>query len=68
MVLTARYPARREADPGWFDTQIPIPPSLHRKRLRELLTGSEVHAENLQMNPAEVFRELPIAVIADYDE
>jgi (1->4)-alpha-D-glucan 1-alpha-D-glucosylmutase len=63
MVLTALYPARREADPGWSDTKIPVPPHLRGKNLRDILTGVVVHQGASQLEAAELFRDLPIAVL-----
>jgi (1->4)-alpha-D-glucan 1-alpha-D-glucosylmutase len=63
MVLTALYPARREADPGWFDTSIPIPPHLRGKKLRNMLTGADIQKLDCQIEAAEVFRDLPVAVL-----
>jgi (1->4)-alpha-D-glucan 1-alpha-D-glucosylmutase len=63
MVLTALYPARREADPDWFDTRIPIPPHLLGMNLRNILTGAAVHQEEARIAAAEAFRDLPVAVL-----
>ena len=62
-VLTARYPARREAEPGWFDTKIPIPSRLQGKKLRDVLTGNEIQEDDCQIDAGQAFRELPVAVI-----
>jgi (1->4)-alpha-D-glucan 1-alpha-D-glucosylmutase len=67
IVLAARYPARREAAPEWLDTTIPVPASLQNKKLRDLMTGSEIRQTNFQIDAAEVFRDLPIAVITSDD-
>jgi len=63
MVLTALYPARREADPDWFDTRIPVPPHLLGMNLRNILTGAAVHQEDALIAAAEAFRDLPVAVL-----
>ena len=40
MVAVARFPARREADPDWGDTEIPVPANLQGKVLRNAITGA----------------------------
>ncbi len=61
LVLTARFPARRESEPEWGDTSIPVPERLRRKKLREVLTGREIQDSFVA---AELFSALPVAVIA----
>jgi (1->4)-alpha-D-glucan 1-alpha-D-glucosylmutase len=63
MVVAARFPHRREMDPGWSDTAIPVPPNLQGKRLRDVITGAEVHQNNQRVDAAEVFGPLPIAIL-----
>jgi (1->4)-alpha-D-glucan 1-alpha-D-glucosylmutase len=68
MVLAARFPFRRETDPGWTDTTIPVPTALQRRNLRNLMTGAEVHQSDRHVEAAAVFGALPVAVLmADND-
>jgi (1->4)-alpha-D-glucan 1-alpha-D-glucosylmutase len=63
LVLTARYPARREADPGWSETKILIPAHLRAKSFRNVLTGAIVPEKHFQFDPGDVFLDLPVAVM-----
>jgi (1->4)-alpha-D-glucan 1-alpha-D-glucosylmutase len=64
IILAARFPARREADPTWNRTKIPVPRS---GILRDELTGSELPLENLELDAADVFAKLPVAVLTYHD-
>jgi (1->4)-alpha-D-glucan 1-alpha-D-glucosylmutase len=64
LVLAARFPARREADPEWNRVKIPVARS---GSLREELTGREIVIENLELDAADVFAKLPIAVLAYHE-
>ncbi|MES1257012.1 MAG: malto-oligosyltrehalose synthase [Acidobacteriota bacterium] len=64
VVLTARFPARREADPAWYGTTIPLPQSLAGKNLRHLLTGAEMPAGSHGIDAEQAFDGLPVAVFA----
>ncbi len=61
IVLTARYPAKRESDSTWLDTEIPLPST----RYRDVLTGAEFNGETI--SAVDAFRELPVAVLVFED-
>jgi (1->4)-alpha-D-glucan 1-alpha-D-glucosylmutase len=63
VVLTARFPVRREVEPGWGDTKIPLPERLRGQQLREVFTRREIHSDGSFIDAGEVFGDLPIAVI-----
>lgn len=63
LVVTGRFPARREADPHWHDTTLPLPSVLHNRRLYDALTGRELHPADSALSASDLFAELPIAVV-----
>jgi (1->4)-alpha-D-glucan 1-alpha-D-glucosylmutase len=63
VVAAARFPARRAAEPDWADTVIAVPPHLDGLRLRDVLTGAAVSVGSGQIDAADAFRELPVAVL-----
>jgi len=64
IVLTARFPARREADPDWEGTAITLPSGIAGSELLDAITGAAVCVTDSQI-PAEIaFRDLPVAVLS----
>jgi (1->4)-alpha-D-glucan 1-alpha-D-glucosylmutase len=64
IVAAARGPRGRQ--PGQFDadTALPVPEMLGRLRWRELLTGRTLAPGIGQLRAAELFADLPVAVLA----
>jgi (1->4)-alpha-D-glucan 1-alpha-D-glucosylmutase len=63
LVATARFPARRENDPGWNGTAVPVPPSWAVNKFSNLVTGLEVSASEGVLDADSLFREFPVAVL-----
>jgi (1->4)-alpha-D-glucan 1-alpha-D-glucosylmutase len=61
IVVTSLFPTRHQADGGWGATTITIPPHLSAEKRRDVLTGTESRGNTI--NAAELFRELPVAVM-----
>ena len=59
-VAVARFPARRDADPDWRGTRIPLPWSP-----RNIFTGAECPVENGCADAKAVFEHWPVAVFAN---
>ena len=62
VVLTARFPARRETGPGWSGTQVSFPAYLTGARLRNVLTGVMIRVDENGITAEEIFGGLPVAV------
>jgi (1->4)-alpha-D-glucan 1-alpha-D-glucosylmutase len=63
LVITARFPLRREQDPGWQGTTVAIPPRLASGRFRNIFTGKRFFASDLEANLELVFEAAPVAVL-----
>jgi (1->4)-alpha-D-glucan 1-alpha-D-glucosylmutase len=61
-VLTALFPARREADPDWAGTMIALPIK-SAASLAEQITGAELSVNDSAIPAAAAFRELPVSVL-----
>ena len=62
VVLTARFPARRETGPGWSGTQVSFPAYLTGARVRNVLTGVMIRVDENGITAEEIFGGLPVAV------
>ncbi len=67
VVAVARFEVRRELDPEWGDAAVPVPAATPASRWRDLLTGTEVVAEEREGGPvlpaAALFATLPVAAL-----
>jgi (1->4)-alpha-D-glucan 1-alpha-D-glucosylmutase len=63
IVLTALFPARRDADPDWAETTVPLPIKTTESLVDEI-TGAELPAGDSGIEAEAVFRELPVAVFS----
>ncbi len=64
LVAVARYPRRREQQDFGDDTLLTVAEPLRRRRWRELLSGRTLLLEGDQFRAAELFHDLPAAVLA----
>jgi (1->4)-alpha-D-glucan 1-alpha-D-glucosylmutase len=64
LVITARFPAGREADPEWRRTTLAIPPRLAAGTFRNIFTGTRFTAGDIQLGLDRVLDALPVAVLA----
>jgi (1->4)-alpha-D-glucan 1-alpha-D-glucosylmutase len=62
LVVAERFPARRETEPGWDGTEVPLPAGLAAARWRDLLTG-RVHEARGALSPEALLTVLPVAVL-----
>jgi (1->4)-alpha-D-glucan 1-alpha-D-glucosylmutase len=67
VILTARYPVRREAEPEWVTDRIAVSPRPQGKTLVDIFTGNEIYAESCGIQAGVVFAELPVAVLVTGD-
>jgi (1->4)-alpha-D-glucan 1-alpha-D-glucosylmutase len=64
LVVTARFPARLEAEPEWGDTIVPWPQDGEAARWRDLLTGQVIERScGGPLRVASVLQALPVAVL-----
>jgi (1->4)-alpha-D-glucan 1-alpha-D-glucosylmutase len=64
LVLTARFPARLEADGGWSGTTIAAPRQAGTRPLRNLLSGDELEIREGLLDAGAAFGGLPVAIFA----
>lgn len=62
LVMTARFPARREADPDWGGTTVAIPQQLAGCAFRNIFNGARMCAHDIEIAMDLVFDDLPVAV------
>ncbi|HTA47613.1 MAG TPA: malto-oligosyltrehalose synthase [Bryobacteraceae bacterium] len=62
LVIVARFPARRKANPEWHDTSLAIPPQLASATFRNIFTGKRLCARDVEVALDLVFDVLPVAV------
>ena len=67
LVVTARFPARRDADLGWFDTAITIPERILSRKWIDIFTGKKLCAAGASVDPNLIFGDMPVAVFAQAD-
>ena len=67
LVFTARFPARREADPGWLDTTITLPERLQNRKWVDIFSGKELIEAGASVDANLVFGDMPVAVFAQAD-
>ena len=63
LVVTARFPARRETDPEWRRTTLAIPPGLAAATFRNIFTGKCLAARDIELALDLVLDALPVAVL-----
>jgi (1->4)-alpha-D-glucan 1-alpha-D-glucosylmutase len=63
LVITARFPARRQMDTERLRTTLALPPSLAGKTFRNIFTGTRFHAADVELAVDLVFDALPVAVL-----
>ena len=63
IVAVARGSQRREAAPFDEATLLVLPEALRRREWHELLSGRTLRVENGHLRPADVFADLPAAVL-----
>ncbi|MEO8369140.1 MAG: malto-oligosyltrehalose synthase [Candidatus Solibacter sp.] len=63
LVVTARFPARREMDAEWLRTTLALPPRLAGKKFRNILTGTRLSASDVELALDLVLDALPVAVL-----
>jgi (1->4)-alpha-D-glucan 1-alpha-D-glucosylmutase len=64
LVVTARFPAHREANPEWRRTTLAIPPRLAAGSFRNIFTGTRLAARDIELALDLVLDALPVAVLA----
>jgi (1->4)-alpha-D-glucan 1-alpha-D-glucosylmutase len=64
IVAVARYARRREQQDFGDDTLLAVAEPLRRQRWRELLSGRTLQLEGEHFRAAELFQDLPAAVLA----
>ncbi|MDQ1474053.1 MAG: (1-_4)-alpha-D-glucan 1-alpha-D-glucosylmutase, partial [Bryobacterales bacterium] len=64
IIMTARFPARLEADPDWSGTAVALPQHLAGKTWRNVLTGAVLQAGEASPEAGLALDGLPIAVFA----
>lgn len=64
LIITARFPAKRECNPGWGGTTLALPQQLAARTFRNIFTGARICARDIESAPDVVFHELPVAVFA----
>jgi (1->4)-alpha-D-glucan 1-alpha-D-glucosylmutase len=64
IVAVARGSRRRQQPDFVDDTMVNVPEALHRRQWRELLTGRALQLASGQFRAAELFADLPVAVLA----
>jgi (1->4)-alpha-D-glucan 1-alpha-D-glucosylmutase len=64
LIVTARFPARREADPEWQGTTLGLPFRLAARTFRNIFTGTRLTAGEIELTPDLVLDALPVAVLA----
>jgi (1->4)-alpha-D-glucan 1-alpha-D-glucosylmutase len=62
IVATALFPARREADSLWGETDIPLPSNIVQSEMREVLTRAPVLLDGSRLRAEAAFQQLPVAV------
>jgi (1->4)-alpha-D-glucan 1-alpha-D-glucosylmutase len=65
LIVTARFPAQRDANPDWYGTTLALPEQLGVKKWRDIFTGRRMSASDIEANPGLIFEELPVAVYAE---
>jgi (1->4)-alpha-D-glucan 1-alpha-D-glucosylmutase len=63
IVLSARFPVKREADPGWCGTCVRIPPYAGSGPLRNILTSRTICSSTDEIDINCALGELPVAVL-----
>ena len=63
VVITARFPARRETDTEWHRTTLAIPPRLASRTFRNIFTGTRLTTGNVELALDLVLDALPVAVL-----
>jgi len=63
VVVTARFPARRETNPEWHGTTLALPQQLAAGTFRNILTGGRLSASDIEVAIDLVFDALPVAVL-----
>jgi len=63
LVVTARFPARRESDPEWRRTTLALPPQLAAGTFRNIFTGTLLSARDIELALDLVLDALPVAVL-----
>lgn len=63
VVAVARFPARSEADQNWQGTRIALSPGLNRSRWTDILSGRVIEAGEGSIEAAQLFAQLPVAVL-----
>jgi (1->4)-alpha-D-glucan 1-alpha-D-glucosylmutase len=64
IVAVARYSRRRQQQDFDADTLLVVPEALRRRQWRELLSGRVIELESEHLRAAELFADLPAAVLA----
>jgi (1->4)-alpha-D-glucan 1-alpha-D-glucosylmutase len=64
LIIAARLPARREADPEWHGTTLGLPFRLAARTFRNIFTGARLTAAEIELAPDLVLDALPVAVLA----
>jgi (1->4)-alpha-D-glucan 1-alpha-D-glucosylmutase len=67
LVVTARFPARRDADPDWFDTTIAMPERLLNRKWVDIFTGMELRDAQATVGANSILADMPVAVFAQAD-
>ncbi len=63
LIITARFPARREMDPEWRSTRLALPPQLAAGIFRNILTGARLTAGDIELGLDLVLDAIPVAVL-----
>jgi (1->4)-alpha-D-glucan 1-alpha-D-glucosylmutase len=64
IVAVARHSRRREQQRFDANTLLVVPEALRRRQWRELLSGRVIGLETEHLHPADLFADLPAAVLA----
>jgi (1->4)-alpha-D-glucan 1-alpha-D-glucosylmutase len=62
LVVTARFPFRREAEPGWEGTTVTMPERLLNSRWRNIFTGEMLCVRAVSLGADVMLSDMPVAV------
>ncbi len=63
LVITARFPARREMAAEWLRTTVALPPRFAGRTFRNVFTGARFKTRDIEQALDRVFDALPVAVL-----